>query len=137
MIVYLHDTYQFIIVSFIFKIILSISPFYGYFMSKINAGSGMKNEPPLSFFLNKVCVILISGDIVCNYIAFYLLYYIVLILELQFAFTALSINARFRAVNDALANTARHLSATGILCNLCYERFLVFFNNINYQRSYL
>ncbi|XP_069356614.1 gustatory receptor for sugar taste 43a-like isoform X3 [Maniola hyperantus] len=49
-------------------------------------------------------------DIVTNYIGFYLLWYVVMILELQFAFTALSVRARFQAVNDALALTARHIS---------------------------
>lgn len=45
-----------------------------------------------------------------NYIGFYLLWYVVMILELQFAFTALSVRARFQAVNDALALTARQVS---------------------------
>ncbi|XP_028175090.1 gustatory receptor for sugar taste 43a-like, partial [Ostrinia furnacalis] len=46
-------------------------------------------------------------EIVLNYIGFYLLWYVVMILELQFAFTALSVRARFRALNDVLALTAR------------------------------
>ncbi|CAH2238378.1 jg18024 [Pararge aegeria aegeria] len=49
-------------------------------------------------------------DIVTNYIGFYLLWYVVMILELQFAFTALSVRARFQAVNGALALTAKHIS---------------------------
>ncbi|XP_075983602.1 gustatory receptor for sugar taste 43a-like isoform X2 [Anticarsia gemmatalis] len=49
-------------------------------------------------------------DVVTNYIGFYLLWFVVMILELQFAFTALSVRARFAAVNDALALTARHVS---------------------------
>ncbi|XP_047999211.1 gustatory receptor for sugar taste 43a-like [Leguminivora glycinivorella] len=49
-------------------------------------------------------------DIVTNYIAFYLLWYVVMVLELQFAFTALSVRTRFRAVNDAIALTARHVA---------------------------
>ncbi|XP_061722629.1 gustatory receptor for sugar taste 43a-like isoform X2 [Cydia pomonella] len=49
-------------------------------------------------------------DIVTNYIAFYLLWYVVMVLELQFAFTALSMRSRFRAVNDAIALTARHVA---------------------------
>ncbi|XP_064074447.1 gustatory receptor for sugar taste 43a-like [Vanessa tameamea] len=49
-------------------------------------------------------------DVVTNYIGFYLLWYVVMILELQFAFTALSVRARFQAVNDALSLTARHIS---------------------------
>ncbi|XP_045454314.1 gustatory receptor for sugar taste 43a-like [Melitaea cinxia] len=49
-------------------------------------------------------------DVVTNYIGFYLLWYVVMILELQFAFTALSVRARFQAVNDALVLTARHIS---------------------------
>nr|QRF71016.1 gustatory receptor [Semiothisa cinerearia] len=48
-------------------------------------------------------------NVVMNYAGFYLLWYVVMILELQFAFTALSVRARFLAVNDALALTARHL----------------------------
>ncbi|CAG9103846.1 unnamed protein product [Plutella xylostella] len=47
-----------------------------------------------------------TWDVVTNYIGFYLLWFVVVILELQFAFTALSVRARFRAVNDALAHTA-------------------------------
>nr|AGK90011.1 gustatory receptor 4 [Helicoverpa armigera] len=49
-------------------------------------------------------------DVVTNYLGFYLLWFVVLILELQFAFTALSVRARFSAVNDALALTARQVS---------------------------
>ncbi|KAG6464348.1 gustatory receptor for sugar taste 43a [Manduca sexta] len=49
-------------------------------------------------------------DMVINYIGFYLLWYVVMILELQFAFTALSVRARFRAVNEALALTARQVA---------------------------
>ncbi|CAK1541382.1 unnamed protein product [Leptosia nina] len=49
-------------------------------------------------------------DVVTNYVGFYLLWYVVIVLELQFAFTALSVRARFRALNDALAVTARHVS---------------------------
>ncbi|CAG9559316.1 unnamed protein product [Danaus chrysippus] len=51
-------------------------------------------------------------EVVTNYIGFYLLWYVVMILELQFAFTALSVRARFQAVNDALALTARHVSVS-------------------------
>ncbi|XP_041972558.1 gustatory receptor for sugar taste 43a-like [Aricia agestis] len=47
-------------------------------------------------------------NVVTNYVGFYLLWYVVMMLELQFAFTALSVRARFRAVNDAIALTARH-----------------------------
>nr|ALS03937.1 gustatory receptor 2 [Ectropis obliqua] len=49
-------------------------------------------------------------NVVMNYIGFYLLWYVVMILELQFAFTALSVRGRFLAVNDALALTARQVS---------------------------
>nr|AOG12939.1 odorant receptor [Eogystia hippophaecolus] len=49
-------------------------------------------------------------DVVTNYIGFYLLWYIVMILELQFAFTAISMRTRFQAVNDALTLTAKHVS---------------------------
>ncbi|KAL0818099.1 hypothetical protein ABMA28_008629 [Loxostege sticticalis] len=49
-------------------------------------------------------------EIVMNYIGFYLLWYVVMILELQFAFTALSVRARFRALNDVLALTARSIA---------------------------
>ncbi|KAJ0172932.1 hypothetical protein K1T71_011108 [Dendrolimus kikuchii] len=49
-------------------------------------------------------------EVVINYIGFYLLWYIVMILELQFAFTALSVRARFQVVNNALAITARRVS---------------------------
>ncbi|CAB3219895.1 unnamed protein product [Arctia plantaginis] len=49
-------------------------------------------------------------EVVANYVGFYLLWYIVMILGLQFAFTALSVRARFSAVNDALALTARNVS---------------------------
>ncbi|KAH9641320.1 hypothetical protein HF086_013302 [Spodoptera exigua] len=49
-------------------------------------------------------------DVVTNYLGFYLLWFVVLMLELQFAFTALSVRARFSAVNDALALTARQVS---------------------------
>ncbi|XP_045503226.1 gustatory receptor for sugar taste 43a-like [Colias croceus] len=49
-------------------------------------------------------------DVVTNYIGFYLLWYVVIVLELQFAFTALSVRARFQAVNDALALTAKHIN---------------------------
>ncbi|XP_049878938.1 gustatory receptor for sugar taste 43a-like [Pectinophora gossypiella] len=48
--------------------------------------------------------------VVTNYIGFYLLWYVVMILELQFAFTALSLRTRFQAVNEALALTARHVN---------------------------
>ncbi|XP_072934629.1 gustatory receptor for sugar taste 43a-like isoform X2 [Epargyreus clarus] len=51
-----------------------------------------------------------TWEVVGNYLSFYLLWYVVMILELQFAFTALSVRARFQAVNDALALTARHIS---------------------------
>ncbi|CAK1590469.1 unnamed protein product [Parnassius mnemosyne] len=50
-------------------------------------------------------------NVVINYIGFYLLWYVAMILELQFAFTALSIRARFQAVNDVLAMTAKIVSA--------------------------
>ncbi|XP_068623418.1 gustatory receptor for sugar taste 43a-like [Battus philenor] len=50
-------------------------------------------------------------NVVLNYIGFYLLWYVAMILELQFAFTALSVRARFQAVNDALALTAKIVSA--------------------------
>lgn len=53
---------------------------------------------------------LFPGEVVANYVGFYLLWYIVMILELQFAFTAMSVRARFAAVNDALALTARNVS---------------------------
>ncbi|XP_026740607.1 gustatory receptor for sugar taste 43a-like [Trichoplusia ni] len=49
-------------------------------------------------------------DVLINYIAFYALWFVVMILELQFAFTALSVRSRFTAVNDALALTARQAS---------------------------
>ncbi|CAG9791678.1 unnamed protein product [Diatraea saccharalis] len=49
-------------------------------------------------------------EVVVNYLGFYLLWYVVMILELQFAFTALSIYARFRALNDTLAITARNVT---------------------------
>uniref|UniRef100_A0A0K8TVM8 Gustatory receptor n=1 Tax=Epiphyas postvittana TaxID=65032 RepID=A0A0K8TVM8_EPIPO len=49
-------------------------------------------------------------DVVTNYIGFYLLWFVVMVLELQFAFTALSVRTRFRAVNDAIALTARHVA---------------------------
>ncbi|CAH0595487.1 unnamed protein product [Chrysodeixis includens] len=49
-------------------------------------------------------------DVLLNYIAFYSLWFVVMILELQFAFTALSVRSRFTAVNDALALTARQAS---------------------------
>ncbi|KAL0867533.1 hypothetical protein ABMA27_008310 [Loxostege sticticalis] len=45
-------------------------------------------------------------NVVINYIGFYLLWLLVMVLELQFAFTALSVHARFRALNDVLALTA-------------------------------
>ncbi|CAF4886720.1 unnamed protein product [Pieris macdunnoughi] len=48
-------------------------------------------------------------EVVRNYCGFYLLWFVVIVLELQFAFTALSVRARFRALNDALALTADHL----------------------------
>ncbi|XP_050667399.1 gustatory receptor for sugar taste 43a-like [Leptidea sinapis] len=48
-------------------------------------------------------------DVVTNYIGFYLLWYVVIVLELQFAFTALSVRARFKAVNDVLTITAKQL----------------------------
>ncbi|XP_073948593.1 gustatory receptor for sugar taste 43a-like [Choristoneura fumiferana] len=51
-------------------------------------------------------------DVVTNYIAFYLLWYVVMVLELQFAFTALSVRTRFQAVNDAIALTAKHVSVS-------------------------
>ncbi|XP_053617193.1 gustatory receptor for sugar taste 43a [Plodia interpunctella] len=49
-------------------------------------------------------------SVVINYSTYYILWYVVMILELQFAFTALSIRARFQAVNDALALTAKNVS---------------------------
>lgn len=49
-------------------------------------------------------------EIVINLIGFYLLWFVVVILELQFTFTALSLHARFRALNDTLALTARNVS---------------------------
>nr|QZH55042.1 gustatory receptor 9 [Achelura yunnanensis] len=49
-------------------------------------------------------------DIVTNYFAFYLLWFVVMILELQFAFTAISVRMRFQAVNDVLALTAKNIS---------------------------
>ncbi|KAJ2942921.1 hypothetical protein O0L34_g15111 [Tuta absoluta] len=49
-------------------------------------------------------------EIITNYIGFYLLWYVVMILELQFAFTALSLRTRFQAVNEALALTARQVN---------------------------
>ena len=55
----------------------------------------------------------VPGDVVTNYLGFYMLWFVVLILELQFAFTALSVRARFSAVNDALALTARQVSIPG------------------------
>ncbi|KAM3959531.1 gustatory receptor 9 [Aphomia sociella] len=51
-------------------------------------------------------------DVLLNYIGFYLLWYVVMILELQFAFTVLSVRARFQAVNDALALTAKNASVS-------------------------
>nr|ARO70531.1 antennal gustatory receptor 4-2 [Dendrolimus punctatus] len=50
-------------------------------------------------------------EVVINYIGFYILWYIAMILELQFAFTALSVRARFQVVNDALAITAQRVSS--------------------------
>ncbi|XP_013141682.1 PREDICTED: gustatory receptor for sugar taste 43a-like [Papilio polytes] len=50
-------------------------------------------------------------NVVINYIGFYVLWYVAMILELQFAFTALSVRARFQAVNNALALTAKIVSA--------------------------
>ncbi|XP_026333131.1 gustatory receptor for sugar taste 43a [Hyposmocoma kahamanoa] len=49
-------------------------------------------------------------DVIVNYVGFYLLWYVVMILELQFAFTALSLRSRFHAVNDAIALTAKLVS---------------------------
>ncbi|XP_052751891.1 gustatory receptor for sugar taste 43a-like isoform X2 [Galleria mellonella] len=49
-------------------------------------------------------------DVLLNYIGFYLLWYIVMILELQFAFTALSVRVRFQAINDTLVLTAKKAS---------------------------
>ncbi|XP_060806650.1 gustatory receptor for sugar taste 43a [Amyelois transitella] len=49
-------------------------------------------------------------SVIINYSTYYLLWYVVMFLELQFAFTALSIRARFQAVNDALAITAKNIS---------------------------
>ncbi|CAH4028121.1 unnamed protein product [Pieris brassicae] len=54
-------------------------------------------------------------EVVRNYGGFYLLWFVVIVLELQFAFTALSVRARFRALNDALALTADHLCRPGTL----------------------
>lgn len=54
------------------------------------------------------------GEVVRNYCGFYLLWFVVIVLELQFAFTALSVRARFRALNDALALTADQLCRPGI-----------------------
>ncbi|XP_077290008.1 gustatory receptor 43a [Arctopsyche grandis] len=45
-----------------------------------------------------------------NYLAFYLLYYVVVMLEVQFAFTAHSIYLRLKRLNDVLTETGRKLS---------------------------
>ncbi|XP_062528818.1 gustatory receptor 9 isoform X2 [Bombyx mori] len=45
-------------------------------------------------------------EIVTNYAGFYFLWYIVMVLELQFAFTALSLRARLKLFNEALNVTA-------------------------------
>ncbi|XP_059054013.1 gustatory receptor for sugar taste 43a-like [Achroia grisella] len=49
-------------------------------------------------------------NVLLNYIGFYVLWYMVMILELQFAFTALSVRARFQAINDALVLTVKNTS---------------------------
>ncbi|GBP54883.1 Gustatory receptor for sugar taste 43a [Eumeta japonica] len=62
------------------------------------------------FYANQARKYSRQWEVVLNYVGFYLLWYIAVILELQFAFTALSVRTRFRAVNDALAHTAKHIS---------------------------
>nr|XP_053617736.1 gustatory receptor for sugar taste 43a-like [Plodia interpunctella] len=49
-------------------------------------------------------------DLVLHYLGFYLLWYFVTILEVQFAVTAMMVYARFRTLNETLSLTAKNLS---------------------------